>query len=137
MLIPQNRMTDEQDLVQQVENASPAQLHAMLLGAGQKFLRLAIMAVDGGDTSSKSRHFSRVSEIILELSGRLNPETGGELAENLARIYDGWIDVVFDAGQKNQTDRLNVVLDQMGEMQATWEEFHLNSVSLEKTELAK
>lgn len=119
---PSNAKVADQDLVRRIEGASPAELHAMLLEAGEKFLGLAIAAMKMDDVAGKSRHFSRVSEIIVELSGRLNRETGGELAVNLARIYEGWIDALFDAGQKNEVDRLHLILKQMGEMRTTWEE---------------
>lgn len=124
---PSSNLPPEQDLVHKIEGASPAQLHAMLLEAGQKFLNLAFLAMQQNDAAGKSRHLSRVSEIIVELSGRLNHEIGGELVTNLARIYDGWIDALFDAGQKHQPERLLIVSNQMGEMRATWEELCANS----------
>lgn len=111
-------------LLQKIESASPEQLHAMLLEAGQKFLSLAIVAMNNQDIPGKSRHLSRSSEIIVELSGRLNHEGGGELVTNLVRIYSGWIDVLFDASQKNQPERLQTMVSQMAEMRVTWEELH-------------
>lgn len=127
---PSNAKVADQDLVRRIEGASPAELHAMLLEAGEKFLGLAIAAMKMDDVAGKSRHFSRVSEIIVELSGRLNRETGGELAANLARIYEGWIDALFDAGQKNEVDRLHLILKQMGEMRTTWEELFQTPVGI-------
>lgn len=123
-----DRAIADQDLSRQIQEASPAQLHAMLLGIGQKFLGLAINAMNEQDVSSKSRHLSRVSEIILELESRINHEGGGELAVNLSRIYGWWNDVLFDASQKNQPDRLLPLLNQMAEMQASWEALHRDSL---------
>lgn len=117
-------------LLQRIESATPEQLHAMLLEAGQKFLRLAIVAMNSRDIAGKSRHLSRSSEIIVELSGRLNHEGGGELVLNLARIYDGWIDVLFDASQKNEPERIQTIVNQMAEMRITWEELHQKKTSL-------
>lgn len=114
----------DQYLLQRIEAASPEQLHAMLLEAGQKFLSLAIMAMNGNDIPGKSRHLSRVSDIIVELSGQLNRNDGGELVLNLSQIYTGWIDTLFDASQKKQPERLTIIVDQMAELRLTWEELH-------------
>jgi flagellar protein FliS len=89
------------------------------------------------DISAKSRHLSRVSEIIVELSGRLNLEDGGEVVENLVRIYNWWIDLIFDASQKNEPERLEIVVTMMGEMRATWEELHVRKASLAQSDQAK
>lgn len=119
----------DQYLLQRLEGASPEQLHAMLLEAGQKFLGLAIVAMNNRDTAAKSRHFSRVSAIIVELRGRLNHEEGGELVLNLTRIYQWWIDVLFESSLKNEPERLQLILNQMAEMRATWEEVHNKKTS--------
>lgn len=119
----------DQYLLQRIEGATPELLHAMLLEAGQKFLKLAIAATETRDISAKSKYFSRVTEIIVELSGRLNHEDGGEVVQNLIRIYNWWIDLIFDASQKNEPDRLRIIDSQMGEMRATWEELHQKKVN--------
>lgn len=124
-------------LLQRIESATPEQLHAMLLEAGQKFLGLAIVAMNSRDIAGKSRHLSRSSEIIVELSGRLNHEGGGELVLNLARIYDGWIDVLFDASQKNEPERIQTIVNQMAEMRVTWEELHQKKTSAAHPEPTK
>ena len=130
----QNIKIADQYLLQRIESASPEQLHAMLLEAGQKFLIHAIDAMNANDLPAKARHFSRVTEIIIELSGRLNQEQGGELVANLTRIYSWWIDVLFDASQKNLPEPLQVVQKQMGEMRASWEELHHRKVATAQPE---
>jgi len=114
----------EQYLAQRIQGASPEQLVAMLLEGGQRFLNLALIAMQNRDIPGKARHLHRVSDIILELTIRLNLEEGGELVTNLNRIYDWWMRELFDAGQKNQPERLQLIQRQMGEMRATWEELH-------------
>lgn len=126
-----------QDLVRQIEGATAEKLHALLLKAGQRFLQLAIDSMEKSDLSGKSRNLSRVSEIIMELTRRLNHEDTGELVKNLSRIYSWWIDEIFDAGQKNQPDRMHTIVIQMGEMQSTWEELDLISGSTSSNESGK
>ena len=114
----------EQYLIQRIQGASPEQLVAMLLEGGQRFLNQAITAMKNRDIPGKARHLHRVSDIILELTVRLNHEDGGELVGNLDRIYDWWMRELFDAAQMNQPERLQLIQRQMGEMRATWEELH-------------
>lgn len=114
----------DQYLVQRIQGASPEQLVAMLLEGGQRFLNLALQAMKTRDLPNQARYVNRVADIIIGLKERLNLDDGGELVENLIRIYDWWMDELFDAAMKNQPERLQVISGQMGEMRATWEELH-------------
>jgi flagellar protein FliS len=114
----------DQYLAQRVEGASPEQLVAMLLEAGQKFLTLVIAAIASNDIAAKARHANRVSDIILELSQRLNRVDGGEVVTNLDRIYKWWMNDLFDAARQNETPRLESMRNQMNIMRNTWEELH-------------
>lgn len=114
----------EQYLAQRIEGASPEQLVAMLLEGGQKFLNLAMSAMKSQDIAGKAKHLNRVSDIIIELTARLNHEDGGELVNNLDRIYNLWMKVLFEGAKTNQPERLLFIQRQMGEFRATWEELH-------------
>ena len=68
---PGSKATD-QYLAQRIEAASPEQLAAILLEGGQKYVQLALAAMASNDIPTKARHVNRVSDIILELTLRLN-----------------------------------------------------------------
>jgi flagellar biosynthetic protein FliS len=110
-------------LSQRLETASPEQLAAILLEGGQKFLILALAAMESNDIPKKARYVNRVSDFISEMTVRLNPD-GGEAAANLKRLYKWWTNEVFAGARSNQPQRLELVLRHMGEMRATWEERH-------------
>jgi flagellar protein FliS len=112
----------DQYLVQKINGASLEQLVVLLLEGGQRFLAQAILAMERKDIPTKARLVNRVSAIIEELSVWVDQEQGGELAVNLTRIYDWWLNELFEGSQRNQVDRLNRIQRQMGEMRATWEE---------------
>jgi flagellar secretion chaperone FliS len=114
----------DQYLVQRIQGASPEQIAAMLLEGGQRFLNLAMKAMKGHDLPSQARYVNRAADIILGLRERLNVEEGGELVENLIRIYDWWTNELFDGAMKNQPERLQMISHHMGELRATWEELH-------------
>lgn len=94
----------------------------MLLEGGQRFINLAVNAMKTRDLPGQARYVNRVADIILALRERLNFEEGGELVENLVRIYDWWTDVLFDASMKAEPERLQMISNQMGSMRASWEE---------------
>ncbi len=114
----------DQYLVHRIQGASPEQVAALLLEGGQKFLHSALQAMENRDLPNQARCVNRVADIIVGLNERLNHEEGGELVENLIRIYDWWTHELFDGAMKNQPERLRIIFDQMGELRATWEELH-------------
>jgi flagellar protein FliS len=111
-----------QYLAQRIQGASLEQLAAMLLEGGQRFINLAIKSMEAHDLPSQARYVNRVADIILGLRERLNVEQGGELVENLMRLYDWWTDELFDAAMKGEPERLQMISNQMGSMRASWEE---------------
>lgn len=119
---PYSGNATEQYLVQRINGASAEQLVIMLLEGGQRFLGQAITAMKNRDIPGKARLVNRVSAIIEELMVRLNHEEGGELVENLSRLYEWWLNELFEGSQSNQVDRLERIHRQMGEVRASWEE---------------
>ncbi|HWQ07980.1 MAG TPA: flagellar export chaperone FliS [Holophaga sp.] len=119
----------DQYLVQRIQGASPEQLVAMLLEGGQRFIGLVLQAMKDHDLPNQARYVNRVSDIIVGLRERLNFDDGGELVENLARIYDWWMNELFDGAMKGEPERLQRISGQMGEFKETWEELHRRKTS--------
>ena len=119
----------DQYLVQRIQGASSEQLVAMLLEGGQRFISLVLQAMKDHDLPNQSRYVNRVSDIIVGLRERLNFDDGGELVENLARIYDWWMNELFDGAMKGEPARLQRISGQMGEFKETWEALHRRKTS--------
>lgn len=115
-------------LVQRVMTASPEQQAALLMEAGQRFLGKAIQAIGQKDHLEAARCLARVTEIITEAAFRLNHEAGGELVENLMKVYDWWTREVFEASSTKDTARLKVLSHHMGEIRQAWEQLHEQQV---------
>ncbi len=111
-----------QYLMQQINGATPEHIMFMLLEGAQKFLLQAVAAIRRRDIATRARMVNRVSSIVEELAIRLDHEGGGELVMNLTRIYDWWLKELFDASQKNQAERLEVLERQIAEMKSAWAE---------------
>jgi len=111
-----------QYLAQQINGATPERIMFMLLEGAQRFLIQAVAAIRRRDIATRARMVNRVSSIVEEMSIRLNHEEGGELVTNLSRIYDWWLKELFEASQKNQAERLELVERQIAEMKTAWAE---------------
>ena len=119
----------DQYLLQRIQGASPEQMAAILLEGGQRFINQTLEALRQKNLAEQARCTNRTADIILELKERLNHEDGGQVVENLVRIYDWWVDEVFNGAQRNEPQRLQRVSTQMGELKETWEELHRRKTS--------
>lgn len=125
---PGKKAADEY-LVKRIQGASAELLAAMLLEGSQRFLNLVLQAMQQRDLPNQAKYINRTADILVGLKEQLNHDAGGELVENLDRIYDWWTNELFDGAQKNQPARLQLVASQMGEMRETWEELHRRKTS--------
>jgi flagellar secretion chaperone FliS len=67
---------------------SPVELIRLLYSKAIEKLQLALRYTGAGDVRERNNCLARVMEIVAELQGALNREAGGELALELARLYD-------------------------------------------------
>jgi flagellar protein FliS len=116
-------------LAQRVLAAGPEQQAALLMEAGQLFLGKATKAINQNDPLEVRRCLLRVTDIINEAFCRLNHEAGGELVENLTRMYNWWSSEIMDASSARDTARLKGIASHMGEIRQAWEQLHEKQVS--------
>ena len=74
-------------LTQQVMSASPAKLVFMLYERAISSLREAIAAIEAGDIEGRWKANNRAMEIITHLWSTLNTDDGGDIAQNLQRLF--------------------------------------------------
>lgn len=99
----------------------PEHMVVLLLEGGQRFLAKAEEAIERQDPMIRDHYLKRVLAILEELTRRLNHEQGGELVDNLTRVYGWWGREVLDAGGQEDVDRLKLIASQMGEIRRSWE----------------
>jgi len=71
----------------QVTTTSQADLLILLYDGAIKYLAQAKEAIGRKDIKAKGQLLGRASDVINELQSSLNKEKGGEIAENLSRLY--------------------------------------------------
>ncbi len=118
----------DQYLAQRVLNASPEQQAALLMEAGQLFLGKAVRDMEQRDYALLGRHLGHVAKIINEATNRLNMEDGGELVQNLLKIYAWWNSELFEAGSTKDPARLRVLSQHMGQIREAWEQLHNKNI---------
>jgi flagellar protein FliS len=72
----------------QTLTADPPRVMLLLFDGAGRFLRQALKALERGDRAQFAQSMSRAHAIIGELSDSLNRAQGGEIADNLARLYE-------------------------------------------------
>jgi flagellar protein FliS len=72
----------------QVSSADRHQLLLLVFDGGQAFLARAREALATGDLARFAEQIGRAQAIITELLGSLDRAAGGEIAAQLARLYD-------------------------------------------------
>lgn len=100
----------------------PEEVAALLLEGSRRFLAEVVTAIRGGDGPAKRSRSIRVASIIEELMIRLDHEAGGELVQNLARVYEWWLHELLEGGRQGEVERLERIAGQMEVMQRVWEE---------------
>jgi len=121
-------------LIQRVLGASPEQLAALLLEGAQRFLTQASQAIARKDYAAKGRAVNRVTSIIEELVMNLDLENGGELAQNLLRLYDWWSRDTLEASLRLDAARMERISGQMGDLRQSWEQSAQQRIGVARTE---
>jgi flagellar secretion chaperone FliS len=109
-------------------DATPHQLILMLIdGAVEKTLK-AKGKMMHGEMAEKGSLISGSIAIVDTLRVSLDHEAGGELADNLARLYDYMIRRLLEANMKNQPELLDEVISLLKEVREAWtaipQEYH-------------
>lgn len=97
-----------------VAAATPHRLVQMLMEGVQEKLLAAKGYMAAKNIAKKGEHISWAITIIDSLRACLNMEAGGEIAENLSRLYDYMETRLLEANIKNDP----VIIDEVGQLMA-------------------
>ncbi len=81
-----------------VETASKEQILLMLYQAAIKNCKKGIEAIEQKNVAKKGEYIGKMQDIVVELSNSLDFEVGGEVAKELASLYDY---VLYSSTQAN------------------------------------
>lgn len=110
----------------QISTATKEQLLLITYDIGIRSCRIAENALDGADKTQDldlaNREILRAQDVIRELMVTLNTEKGGEMAQNLMRLYDYMYQQLVEANIKKEAKNITAVRTMLEELKGTWEE---------------
>ncbi len=117
-----DREASQKYLAQQVMSASPAKLVAMLYERAILLLHDAVGAIEAGDIERRWRANSKATEIVVELWQALDLEAGGEIAENLNRLYGFMMMRLTMVDTENSAQAARDVIGLLEPLRRSWHE---------------
>ena len=109
-------------LAQQVMSASPAKLVAMLYDRAITLLHDAVGAIEAGDIERRWVANSKATEVVSELWQALDMEAGGEIAENLNRLYGFMVMRLTMVDAENNAEAARDVIRLLEPLRRSWNE---------------
>lgn len=104
-----------------VMDASPHRLIQMLMQGALDRVRQASGCLERQDIEGRTHNINRAVEIIAYLQDCLNREQGGEVAENLHRLYGYMLRRLFDANMHRDRLALEEVSNLMMTVKEGWD----------------
>jgi flagellar protein FliS len=104
-----------------VETASPARLIVMLYDGAIRFINEAAYAMQQRDYETQNTKLQRAQKILAELISSLDFDKGGEIAENLFRLYTYMYNQLVEANINDSRDRLEHVVHLLSELREAWD----------------
>jgi flagellar protein FliS len=105
---------------QQIMTASPAMLVFMLLDKAVVCLREAIRAIEAGDVEARWKANARACDIIAHLKSTLDHVRGGEISQNLDRLYDFMLNLLPKVDFNNDAKAAQSVIDLLMPLRESW-----------------
>ncbi len=105
-----------------VRTASKEQLVIMAYEVAVKSLDGAIRAIGERDFEEANRLLQKAQDIVMELMLSLDMEAGGEIAQNLWRLYDYMYFRLVQANVRKDAEMAREVRDMMASLLEAWRE---------------
>ncbi|MDB6374211.1 flagellar export chaperone FliS [Photorhabdus bodei] len=118
------------DVESEIMNAPPYQLIQILFNGALSALRRAIILMEQGNIAEKGAAISKAINIIDNgLKQGLDNEKGGELARNLASLYDYMTQRLLYANLRNDEPAITEVIKLLTEISDAWRQIgpHYNA----------
>lgn len=106
----------------QVQTASSVQVVVLLYDGAISSMKLAQEGMLAHNYHDKARFLDRVLRVIGELSASLNMEVGGEVAQDLGRVYEYIQFEVTQANLRNEPHRLDGPIRCLTTIREAWQE---------------
>lgn len=121
----------------QVGTTSQADLLILLYDGAMKYLSQAKERILARDFKGKGQLLAKASDVINELQSSLNKEKGGEIAENLSRLYFYCNSRLLMANLKMDTEAIDQVINILKGLRSAYAEIKGSTEAAMPEEQAK
>jgi len=104
-----------------IETADRGRLLLMIYDHCIKWCQIAIDAIQNHDIAQKNMALIKVQNGLTELLCSLDYEKGGEIAKNLAQLYDFYSRHLIEANIKNSIQNIQEVKQMLESLREAWE----------------
>jgi flagellar protein FliS len=101
-------------------SSSPEETVLMLYDGAIRFLKEAIRELAEENIAAKVHLLDKVEKIVEYLQSCLDRENGGEIAENLQRLYDYMLVRLTEANFYNDAAKLEEIVTLLGTVREGW-----------------
>ncbi|MCS2153293.1 flagellar export chaperone FliS [Scandinavium goeteborgense] len=111
----------EMDLASKTASASPLDLVLVLYSGLLDELERAKSHIEGKRFERKAQSINKCIDILNALTSSLEFETGGELVQNLARLYDHCVYRLYEASSELSIEKMDEVVQILNNLHEGWE----------------
>lgn len=122
MYNPRMNAYGKDSLRSELSAADPHRIIQMLMQGALDRLAKAKGQIERRDLAGKSETITRASAIIMSLSASLDMDVGGEVAQNLASLYDYMNNRLQDANVTLDTKAIDEVSFLLSEIKEAWDQ---------------
>lgn len=105
----------------QIMTSDRVRIIIMLYEGAIRFNRNAVAAIEKGNIEERCNYINRTMDIIHELVNSLDIEKGGEIALNLAKLYEYSLSQLVQANLKNDASCIDIVTKILAELKQGWD----------------
>ena len=110
-----------------VQTSSQKQLIVMLYDGMHRFMTQAITAMEAGEIETAHLNLTKTGKILMELLSTLREDQGGEVAQNLKKLYVYCYERIVIANLKKDPVIVGEVLEVIGNLRDGWKELYRSS----------
>lgn len=104
----------------QTETATPTRLIVMLYDGALRFLSTAREKMASQEIEERHVALIKAQHILQELMRSLDMERGGEIAQNLGRLYDYMMRQLVEANIHDRVEPIDDVMELLRELRESW-----------------
>ena len=111
----------------EVNTSDRVKVISLLYDGAINFIKVARKRMELGDLAGKGLYIGKASSVVGELLSSLNMEAGGEIANNLSRLYDFVMDRLINANMKNDQKALDEAEKVLDVLRSAWKDLGKNN----------